>query len=166
MAPSPVISDLPLSRIAESPPSLLNAMLAGGGAILFANLFAAMFLTVTGISLYRMGWAFEIFLAAGVLSLLGWTLSLPWLLTPAILLMGNAVLLAYSALSGRWQDWGFLWTFEPLIIAASILLPLYLNRRKSEGVRLSRTGNLYLTLAALVLSTLTCWLAFVVSLFQ
>jgi len=158
--------DLPLSRFIDTPPSTLAAALAGAGAILFANLFAAMFLIVTGISLFRRGWTFEIFLAAAFLSLLGWALSKPWLLNPAILLLGNAFLLAYSALTGRWQDWGYLWTFEPLIIAASVLLPLSLRKRSSEGARLSRAGNLYLTLAAMLLAAGTCLLSFVASLFR
>jgi serine/threonine protein kinase len=159
-------SSLPLRRIFDSPPSTLAATLGGAGVILFSNLFAAMFLTVTRINLFRYGWPFEIFLVAGLLSLLGWALSKPWLLNPAILLLGNGTLLAYSAVTGRWQDWGFLWTFELLFIAAAILFPLSLQKRKTGGGYLSRASSLYLTLIAMALSVGACWLSLVISLFR
>jgi serine/threonine protein kinase len=158
--------NLPLNRVITNPPSALGAIMTSLGTILMFNLLASMLLSVTGLNLYRYGWAFEIFLAAGFFTLLGWALSKPWLLNPAIILFGNAPLLAYSALTGRWGDWGFLWMFEPLIIAAAILLPLALQKRAEGGAYLTKASNLYLTLITMILSIGTCGLAFIASLFR
>lgn len=150
----------------DAPPSALGAILTSLGALLLFNLFAAMFFTVTGMNAFRYGWPFEIFLVAGFLTALGWALSKPWLLNPAILLLGNAVLLVFTTLTGRWQDWGFLWLFEPPLIAAAILLPLSLQRRAAQGRHLSRASSLALTLLAAVLTIGTCWLSLIANLFR
>ncbi|MFZ5820787.1 MAG: protein kinase domain-containing protein [Chloroflexota bacterium] len=164
-APSPAGS-LPLSRVFDSPPSALGAIITSLGSFVLFNVFAAMLLSSTGLNLYRTGWAFEIFLAAAFFTLLAWAIQKPWLLTPAIILLGNAVILAWCALTGRWQDWAFLWMLEPLTIAAAILTPLALQKRPEGGPNLTRASSLYLTLLAMFLAIGACWFSFIFSLFR
>jgi serine/threonine-protein kinase len=155
-----------LNRLIENPPSALNAILTGVGLIMVFNMFAAMVISVTRQNIYNIGWAFEIYLAAGFLTLLAWALKKPWLLTPAIILFGNAVILSYSALTGRWQDWIFLWMFEPLTVAAAILIPINLKKNTERGAYWTGAGSLLLTALAVLLAVSTCWLSFIINLFR
>jgi hypothetical protein len=155
-----------LNRIIENPPSALSAILTGLGLILVANMFAGMIVSVTGQNIYNVGWAFELYLVAAFFTLLAWALKNPWLLNPAIIIFGNAVVLSYSALTGRWQDWIFLWMFEPLIVAAAILVPIALKKNAERGAYLTRAGSFLLTALAVVLAASTCWLSFIINLFR
>jgi len=40
----------------------------------------------------------------------------PWLLIPGGLLLGEAILLGYYALTGRWGDWVFLWPLQVFLV--------------------------------------------------
>ena len=143
----------------------MGAILTSLGLFLVLNMFAAMIISVTRQNIYNVGWAFEIYLAAGFFTLLAWAINKPWLLTPAIIIFGNAVILSYCALTGRWQDWVFLWMLEPMIIAAAILIPMSLKKNKDRGVYWTRAGSLFLTVLTVLLAVSTCWLSFIVNLF-
>jgi hypothetical protein len=88
------------------------------------------------------------------------------LLTPAIIILGNAVILAYCAITGRWRDWAILWMLEPFTVAVAILLPISLQKSLKDRKRLTGAISLYLTLATMLLAIGTCWFSFVVSLFR
>jgi serine/threonine protein kinase len=155
-----------LNQLIENPPSALNAILSSLSMILVFNMFAAMVVSVTGQNVYNVGWAFEIYLAAGFFTLLAWAIKKPWLLTPAIILFGNAVVLSYSALTGRWQDWIFLWMFEPIIVAVAILVPIALKKNTEQGAFLTRASSFLLTVLAVLMAASTCWLSFIINLFR
>jgi serine/threonine protein kinase len=154
-----------LNRLIENPPSVLNAALTGLGLILAFNMFATVIVTVTRQNIWNIGWAFEIYLATAFFTLLAWSLHLPWLLTPAIILFGNAAILSYCALTGRWDDWVFLWVFEPMIVAVAILLPMSLKKNAERGIYWTRVGSLALTILGVLLAISTCWLSFIINLF-
>ena len=154
-----------LNRLIENPPSALGAILSSLGLILVFNMFAAMVVSVTRQNIYNVGWAFEIYLAVGFFTLLAWAINKPWLLTPAVIIFGNAVILSYCALTGRWQDWVFLWMFEPMIVAVAILLPMSLKKNTERGIYWTRAGSLLLTVVAVLLAVSTCWLSFIINLF-
>jgi len=97
--------------------------------------------------------------------LLAWAINSPWLLTPAIIIFGNAVIISYCALTGRWRDWIFLWMFEPMIIAVAILLPMSLQKRIERGAYWTRASGFLLTILAVLLAISTCWLSFIINLF-
>jgi hypothetical protein len=131
------------------------------------NLFAAIVSTVTGHSVFRYGWAFEIFLVAGLLAFIGWGTQTPWLLTPGIIVLSNAALLAYAAITGRWGDWVFLWMFEPLVVGLAIYLPKKLTERSlSESQAWGRVGGMALAALAILTACITCWFSFIVSFFR
>ena len=154
-----------LDKLIENPPSVVSAVLVSLGLFLVFNMFAAMILSITRQNIYRSGWTFEIYLAAAFFTLLAWSLRQPWLLTPAIIIFGNAVVLSYSALTRRWQDWIFLWMFEPIIIAVAILIPMNLRKRTEGNAYWTRTISLLLTVLAMLLALSTCWLSFIINLF-
>jgi hypothetical protein len=135
------------------------------GLFLFFNMFAAMVLSITRQNIWSVGWAFEVHLAAAFFALLAWSINQPWLLTPAIIIFGNAVIFSYTALTGRWQDWAFLWMLEPMIIGAAILIPISLRKNTEQGAYLTRASSLFLTTLAVLLAVSTCWLSFIVNLF-
>jgi hypothetical protein len=131
------------------------------------NLVAAIISTVSGHSVFTYGWAFEIFLVAGLLAFIGWGTQTPWLLTPGIIVFSNATLLAYAAITGRWIDWVFLWMFEPLIIGLAIYLPKKLTERtETESRAWGRVSGMLLAILAIVMACITCWISFFVALFR
>lgn len=131
------------------------------------NLFAAIFSNISGHSVFQYGWAFEIFLISALLAFIGWGAQTPWLLTPGILLFANAALLGYSAITGRWADWAFLWMFEPLIIGFAIYLPHKMTRRsEAEAQAWGRLSGLTLAVLAILMACFTCLLSFIASIFS
>ncbi|MGC1375096.1 MAG: hypothetical protein WA821_02670, partial [Anaerolineales bacterium] len=148
----------PLKALADRRPHIALAALGGVGVIILCNFFAGM-LSVTGLSVYRYGWAFEIFLVAGFLAGIGWSLRNPWLLTPAVILAGNAFILAYCAITGRWGDWLFLWMLEPFIVAAAVILPRAL-RKGGDPVHIA-LANMSFAALTVLLACLTCSLSLV-----
>ena len=154
-----------LGHLIENPPSVASAVFIGIGLIMVFNMFAAMVLTVTRQNIFVNGWPFEVYLAAGFFTLLAWATRKPWLLNPAIILFGNAVIFSYCALTWRWEDWVFLWVFEPMIITVAVLVPITLKRRIAHSAYWTRASSLTLTILAVLLAISTCWLSFIINLF-
>jgi serine/threonine protein kinase len=156
-----------LKRFTPLPISPTSAVFASLTMFTVVNLFAAMISTFSGISVFEYGWAFEIFLVAGLLAFIGWGTQTPWMLIPSIIVFGNATLLAYSAISGRWGDWFFLWMFEPLIVGFAIYLPTRLNERPKEEIQAwGRISGFALGTLAVLLACLTCSLSILTSLIR
>lgn len=169
---------------AESPPLSLPAVIekflplirplspvsaAFIGLVIFSavNLFSAILGSASGYSVFQSGWAFEFFLVSSLLAFIGWGAQTSWMLTPGIIIFVNAGLLGYSALSGRWADWSFLWMFEPLIIGFAIYLPHKMTRRSdAEAQAWGRLSGMVLALLSILMACFTCGLAFLLSLFS
>ena len=155
----------PLEQFAERlAPSAARAVLGSFGVIILANFLVAMLLVYTGLNAYPYGWAFEIFLFAGFLASIGWSKRNPNLLTPAILFSGNALILLYCALTGRWGDWAFLWMLEPFIFAAAIMLPRAILKRQNPA--LAGLTNMSYAALMLLLAGMSCGLGLIVMLFR
>jgi len=153
-------------NLLAQPLNIPGAVLGSLGGILLINFCASMFSALTQVNIYRYGWAFEIFLAAGFLAMLMWAVETYWLLVPTLILLGNALLLAYSALTGRWSDWAFLWLLEPLIVAVAIIVPMQMKRSAAEPKFLAHAGGAILSLTALFLASTTCLFALAASLLR
>ncbi len=119
-----------LLRQLDRPLNVTSSILGSLGLILFINFCATMIATTSAQNIYARGWPFELFLLAGFLSVLMWSVETHWLLIPIGIIFGNAVLLAYSTLSGRWGDWAFLWMLEPLIIGLAVIIPIRYSMKK------------------------------------
>ncbi len=54
---------------------------------------------------------------------------------PATLFTANGLILLYTAITGNWAAWAYLWTLEPLALGLSFLVLYYLtNRHKALAV--------------------------------
>jgi hypothetical protein len=56
--------------------------------------------------------------------------------------------------------------FEPLIVAAAILVPMNLKKYTERGAYWAGAGSLLLTGLAVLLAVSTCWLSFIINLFR
>lgn len=156
-----------LRTFTPRPISPVSAVFASLVLMTVVNLMAAIAGTLTGVNVFAYGWAFEIFLVAGLLAFIGWGTQSPWLLVPGIIVFGHGALLAYSSITGRWSDWSFLWMFVPLIIGIAIYLPNKLSERPSEEIPTwGRLGGMALGLLAMAMAGLTCSLSIFISLFR
>ena len=59
--------------------------------------------------------------------------SLAGLAVPGTIFLVNAAILFYNALTGDWDAWAYLWTLEPLAVAAGLYLTWLLGAR-SRGL--------------------------------
>jgi hypothetical protein len=155
-----------LQKLVAKPLNVPGAVLGSLAAILMVNLCASMNLSVTGLNVFRYGWAFEIFLTAGFLAMIMWAVQKHWMLVPIIILMGNALILAYCSITGRWIDWVFLWMLEPLIVGAAIIIPMRITRRASDPGLWARTIGAATVITCVLLASSTCGLALIVGLFR
>ena len=69
---------------------------------------------------FEQGWPVELLLIAIFFCQLMANRRSIWLFIPAGLLFGEGVLMSYYSLSGRWDDWTFLWPLQIFIIMAVI----------------------------------------------
>jgi len=146
------------------PISPVSAVFAGLILFTLVNLFAALIGAVFAHSVFQYGWAFEIFLISALLAFIGWGTQTPWLLTPVIIVFANAVLLAYSGITVRWQDWVYLWMFEPLFVGLALYLPKKMTERsETESQTWGRVSGMFMAALAVIMACFTCWLAFIVS---
>jgi hypothetical protein len=83
------------------------------------------------------------------------------MLIPAAIILGNGVLLSYSALTGNWDHWKFLWPLEPLLAIGTVWLTIWLAGRGDFSRRLSRLLAWALGLKAVVWSIIVAVVAIV-----
>jgi len=128
-----------------------GAVLTSMAGILIANMLMLWVSGIFGWDIFRHIWPMELVVVGVLLVALMSSLPNPWLLIPGGIVLGNGFLLSYFALTGKWQDWTFLWPLEPLLVASSIIAPFLLNRRGTDGLWLTRrSGNLLLILSGIV----------------
>jgi hypothetical protein len=48
---------------------------------------------------------------------------------PATLFTVNGLIMLYTAITGRWEAWAYLWTLEPIALGLSFLVLYYLTNR-------------------------------------
>jgi serine/threonine-protein kinase len=153
-----------LNRFTPRPIRPVSAVFVSLMLMTVVNLMASIAGTIAGTDVFAYGWAFEVFLVAGLLAFIGWGTQSPWLLVPGIIVFGHGLLLAYSSLTGRWEDWAFLWMFIPLIIGIAIYLPTRLNERpRSEIPTWGRLGGMTLGILAMLMAGFTCSLSILFS---
>ncbi|MCB8977910.1 MAG: protein kinase [Ardenticatenaceae bacterium] len=98
-------------------PSAWPALFRGFGLLILVNAAVVMFSGAAGAGwFFRTGWPIELMLVAVAFAQLMIHLGSPWLMIPGGLLLGESVLLSYYALSGRWNDWVFLWPLQVFLV--------------------------------------------------
>jgi serine/threonine protein kinase len=133
------------------PQNVKRAVLSSVAGIIFANMLLLWLSGIFGWNVFGHTWPMEL-VVVGIL-LIALMVSLPssWLLIPGGIMLGNGYLFSYFALSGKWQDWTFLWPLEPLLIAVCIITPFLLNRSGVPGRWVTRRfGNILLILSVIV----------------
>jgi serine/threonine protein kinase len=136
----------------------------GGFALyLFVNFVIAMLSTISGRNIISHAWPVEVFLFASFLALIGWGTQVWGVMIPSGIVFGNALLLAYCAVTGRWGDWAFLWMLELLIIFASVFIPVQIGRTPGAGRIWARTFGLAMSLLVLICSAVNIFLAFILA---
>ncbi|HNT75388.1 MAG TPA: protein kinase [Anaerolineae bacterium] len=119
--------------------SVGRAFLIALGTIGFTNLlmltFCAMF---NRWRLFELGWPIELFLVSLGLSIIMYNAATIWLLIPGGIVFGTGVLLAYSSLTNRWEQWIFLWLLEVWVVALSVWGTIMLARNQEQKPALAR----------------------------
>jgi len=119
-AQEPPVTQHPTTATAVSPkdqPSLGRTIATGLGIILLFNMMIIMFSGRSGSSwFFYAGWPIELMLVAVAFCLVMINRRNFWLMIPTGLLLGEGVLLSYYAVSGRWEDWAFLWPLQLFLI--------------------------------------------------
>jgi serine/threonine protein kinase len=109
------------------------------------------------------GWPMELFLVGLAFCIIMVITSSIWMLIPVGIVLGNGVLFSYSALTGNWDHWVFLWALDLLLVTGSVFLTVWLSGYKDSSRSLSRilgwtlglmaaTCSFILPIAALFLS--------------
>ncbi len=110
-------------------------------------------------AIYEQGWPIEIFLATLGLCFIMYATGSLWLLPFTGPALGVAVLLTYSALWAGWEHWQVSWIFLVWVAVGSLVLPIWLARRKLLARGISRILAAILGLIAIVLmAALALWL--------
>jgi hypothetical protein len=118
---------------------------------------------VSGQKVMAHAWPVEIFLFASFLALIGWGTQKWGLMIPSGIVFGNALILAFCALTGRWGDWAFLWVVEVLFIWLSIFIPVRVGQIPNAGPVWARVFGPVMTILSLLCISTNIFLALVIA---
>jgi hypothetical protein len=149
---------LPFVRI-----HIVSGVFGGIGLFLVVNFAIVMLSVISGQSIIAYAWPAEIFLAATFLAIIGWAIQRCELMIPSGIIFGNALILAYCSLSGRWGDWVFLWMLELIVIWLSVFLPIQIRRIPQAGPIWARVFGPAMTILSLFCISISMVLAFMVA---
>jgi len=152
------LSRIPIFRI-----SPVSGVFGGIALYIFVNFIVIMLGAVSGQTIMKYAWPVEIFLFASFLALIGWGTQKWGLMIPSGIVFGNALILAYCALTGRWGDWAFLWVAELLFIWLSIFIPVRVGQIPNAGPVWARVFGVAVPLVSLFLISIIIFLSFVVA---
>jgi hypothetical protein len=142
---SPTDSDKPARG------QFVRSLMNGLGLVIGGNLLLVMISGRGGPSwFFGQGWPLELFLVAiGLLHIMTAVRNL-WLLIPAGLLLGEAFLMSYYSISGRWDDWAFLWPLQVIIVLVVVLYTINQAADRERAREMSALLGKRLQQAALV----------------
>lgn len=125
-----------------------------GGLLIFllVNMIAVMTGTFSGVSIYKTGWPIEIFLIANFLAMICWGAQVSGIMIASGIVFGNGLIFTYCTLTGRWEDWVFLWMFELLFIFISIITGAYAAERQEIDGLWARSLGMIMSITCILLS--------------
>ena len=126
-------------------PSLASLIFGALAFIFSANLILLTLALLTGNwALFQRGWPVEFFLVSCGLCFIMLMRERVWLLFPTLLIFGNGLMFALTALTGWWRLWNGLWILEIWLLIFTVGL-LFFVRRQSPARRcvLARVGGLW-----------------------
>ena len=121
-----------------NPKRVVAAALYSVGALVIVNMVLLWLGGIFGVKVWNHAWPLEIVAVGVLLSALMAALAIPWMLIPAGIVMANALLFTFYAMTGWWNLWTFLWPAEPLLVGLSIVAPFLLVRQGQRGNWLAR----------------------------
>jgi serine/threonine protein kinase len=113
--------------------------------IIFANICMLWVGGIYGWKVLLYSWPMELAGASLIMAFFMASKASPWFLIPTGILLGNALLLASSTLTGHWGIWVYTWPIEVFLISASIILPFFLARKGNLGRLISQKMGIFLT---------------------
>jgi len=123
----PLLGELPWSIIvAVAVPIIVNIVAFGAAALVGWD------------RVFSVAWPAELLLVAGSLSLVMAVVQAIWLLAPVGIVAGNGLIFLYTAVTGSWRQWIFLWAFDLWLIAGMVWLTVWLRRHSDRRRQLSR----------------------------
>lgn len=132
-----------------------KAIMVALALLLGGNFLAVTYATLTRQwAIYTTGWPFVLFLLASGLFYIMYVCNSIWMLIPAGIVFGNAVLFSYSSLTGNWEHWSMIWILEPWLIGISILLPALVSNHEEHKHMIIHWGALILGGASIAASVL------------
>ncbi|RPI92868.1 MAG: serine/threonine protein kinase [Chloroflexi bacterium] len=140
-----------------------SAVFGGIGLFLVVNFVVVTLSVLTRGNIIAHAWPVEIFLVASFLAIIGWGIQRCELMIPSGIVFGNALILAYCSLSGRWGDWVFLWMVELIFIWLSIFIPVQIRRIPKAGPVWARIFGPAMTVLSLFCISISLSLAFMVA---
>jgi serine/threonine protein kinase len=143
--------------------SPISGIFGGFALYLFVNFIIAMIGTISGKNIIAYAWPVEIYLFASFLALIGWGTQKWGLMIPSGIVFGNALLLTYCALTGRWGDWAFLWMVELLFIWLSVFIPVQIGQIPKAGPIWARAFGLAMPILSVACTAVNVILAFMVA---
>lgn len=139
-----------------------KAILAALGLLVVGNL---LIVSIGGMlndwSIFGRGWPIEMLWVGAGLALIMYAAAARWLIIPVALVLGNGVLMSYYSLTNWWHHWTFLWPLEPFLLAAAIVLTVWLVRRGEAGRQVARNLGGYLVQISLLWSAVVAVIAIV-----
>lgn len=152
------LEKLPFVRV-----SVISGVFIGIALYIIVNFIIAMLSVVSRQNLMEYAWPAEVFLTASFLAIIGWSTEKWGVMIPSGIVFGNALILAYCSLTGRWGDWAFLWVVELLVIWLSIFIPVQIGRIPNAGPIWTRTFGPVMTLVSLFCISVSLFVAFLVA---
>jgi len=152
------LEKLPFVRI-----SPVTAVFGGIALSIIVNFLMVMLGVLSRAHIMAYAWPAEVFLTASFLALIGWGTQKWGLMIPSGIVFGNALILAYCALTGRWGDWTFLWVAELLVIWLSIFVPVQIGRIPKAGPIWARIFGPAMTILCLFCISVSLFLSFMVA---
>jgi serine/threonine protein kinase len=152
----PNLSEKDIRNYSTSQASLLAILI-----LIVANVCTFWVGGIYGWNIFTYSWPMELAAISLLLSTLMAARATPWFLIPIGILLGNALLLAFSTVTGFWTAWIYTWPAEPFLIASSIILPIALARQGISGRWVSQKLGLILSflsglsLAVIIIASLS-----------
>jgi hypothetical protein len=141
----------------------VSAVFGGIGLYIIINFVIVMLSVISRQNVIGYAWPVEIFLFAGFLAIIGWGTEKWGLMIPSGIVFGTALINAYCAITGRWEDWAFLWMAELFFIWLSIFIPVQIGRIPNAGPIWTRNFGPAMTILSLLCSSITLFLSFMVA---
>ncbi len=148
------LEGLPFVRI-----NPLSGVFVGLALYILVNFIIITLGVVSGQNVMGYAWPTEVFLFASFLAIIGWATQKWGVMIPSGIVFGNALILAYCSLTGRWGDWAFLWVAEPFLVWLSIFVPVQVGRIPNAGPIWTRTFGPAMTILCLFCTSISLFLS-------